>query len=147
MVNKELEEKRAKYIFKNGKQYKPALCPSNIIRGKVGDCFDVCLLNAVKFGYGYVEGLAMNPNNKEEWILHAWLTDGDNAFDPTWKAIDNEGVEKPIPTVYFGLPMDTFRVFDFVKETEYKSVIENFDKNIFLGELAISKDFPKNDAL
>ena len=136
------EQKIAEYIFNNGKQYKPALCPPDVMRGGVGDCFDTCLANAVFQGFGYVEGLAKHPK-KDEWILHAWLTDGEHAFDPTWRAFTDDNEEKPVPTFYVGIELDVQKVVDFVHATGYKSVIANFERNAEVAQKALPAGFPR----
>lgn len=113
------------YIIKNGKRYKPDLCPQEIERGRVGDCFDMCILNAMRIPQlRYVEGLAKNPLTGD-WILHAWLTNGTHAFDPTWLAYTNDGEEKVIPTEYVGIEMNTKLVMQFMLDTRYKGIIAN----------------------
>ena len=106
-----------------GKSYIPAIAPKHLERGKVGDCFDTCVLAAVRHGVKYVEGAARNPLTKE-WILHAWVTDGVHAWDLTWQANIN-GVEQPVPTEYIGLEMDTRLVVDFMRATKYKGILDN----------------------
>lgn len=136
------DQQIAEYILKNGKQYKPALCPAFITRGKVGDCFDICLLNALHSELRYVEGIAKHPKKEHEWILHAWLTDGVHAYDPTWRAETADKTEIPVPTFYVGIEMDTEGVARFVQATKYKSVIANAEKNRELAEALLPQGFP-----
>jgi len=119
-VRQELQD----YILKNGRDYTPAPLPPGMVRGKVGDCFDHCTILALGRKWRYVEGLALDPRDRETWILHAWLTDGEHAFDPTWMA-DVLGKEIPVPTIYFGIEMDIEHVAEFMISTRYKSVLDN----------------------
>lgn len=129
--------------MKHGKQYIPALPPKSMHRGIVGDCFDICLVNALTNpALRYVEGMAMNPKVEGEWILHAWLTDGEHAFDPTWKAFTEDNEEVPLPTYYIGFEMETPKVAAFVKATGYKSVVDNSWRNPELAKNALPTGFP-----
>lgn len=119
------EARVAAFIIKYGKQYKPAFLPKDIKRGKLKTCFDTCLVQALDGKYRYVEGLAKNPRKKDDWILHAWLTDGRHAFDPTWYAADPLGFEMPVPTIYIGIEMPTRPVAMFIQATEYTGIFAN----------------------
>lgn len=124
------DEKIRKLLLKRGKQYKPALLPADIQRGPIGKCFDWCAVQcAMNFPkYQYIEGIALDPDEyrkgKQKWILHAWLSDGEHAFDPTWAA-DDDGVEQPVPTVYIGLSLPFLKVRDFMSRTGYQGVLAN----------------------
>lgn len=120
-----IPKKDVKLIITRGKTYKPALLPLNIERGKLSECFDWCALQAMKHPeYSYVEGLASNPEDPENYILHAWLTDGVHAYDPTWQA--TKGIdEKPVPSHYIGIEMPTLKVLMFMQATGYQGVIAN----------------------
>ena len=126
-----IEEEMFEVVMIHGKQFKPAILPSEIKRGKMGDCFDVCILNAMNNKkYKYVEGFVRNPKDKDHWIMHAWLTDGEHAFDPTWIALDKrDKKEIPIPTIYVGIEMNTMKVAEFLLEVKYKSVLANGWRN------------------
>lgn len=128
-------------ILSKGKQYTPALLPADIPRGKLHDCFDHCAIAAAKNfrKYKYVEGLARHPLKPEEWILHAWLTDGTHAFDPTWQCFDQDKVEQPVPTIYIGLEIDLLALANFMKVTGYKSIFANAWRNPALAAKAIKK--------
>jgi len=115
-------------VKEHGKSYVPAVLPKDIPRGQVGDCFDHCLLqvSTIAADYWYVEGLA-KPHDSDRWILHAWITDGKHAFDPTWLAMENDsGKEIPMKAEYKGIAMHTIDVIRFVRATGYKSVLGNF---------------------
>lgn len=107
--------------------YKPATLPEDIERGKLGDCFDHCLLQAAKNEkYTYVEGYVFSPL-RQEWIYHAWLTDGEHAFDPTWRATNAAGEDVVLFMMkYIGVPMDTKKTARFVSGTGYKAVFKNY---------------------
>lgn len=129
-----------KTIEKYGKEYIPAILPVGVRRGEVGDCFDVCVIEALRNPHlRYVEGVASIPrteadwDKEKEWIIHSWLTDGKHAFDPTWNAF-KEGKEILIPSIYLGIEMDTKAVVDFMKTTKYKSVLIHGPKNKVLSE-------------
>lgn len=120
----------ATLVVKRGKFYRSSVLPKDIPRGDVGICFDWCALQAAKNRkYRYVEGLASNPENPEDWLLHAWLTDGENAYDPTWSAKDDDGVEHPVPSQYLGIEMDIEKVANFMTTTGYQGVIANHYRN------------------
>ena len=121
-------------VLIHGKSYVPAIVPSEITRGRVGDCFDWTLVQALIHypKYKYVEGIAKRPSNGE-WVLHAWLSDGVHAFDLTWGAYFGKSREEaiknnrvlPCPTEYIGIAMDAKDVADFYRAVEYKSVLHN----------------------
>lgn len=115
-------------VLQLGQEYEPAVLPSDIPRGQVGNCFDWCALQTAKLHpkYGYVEGIVSNPENPKEWVLYGWMTDGVHAFDPTWNAIkDVTGKEVPMPSVYIGIGFDIRAVRDFIKLTGYQGILAN----------------------
>ncbi len=126
-----------------GKNYKPAVLPADIIRGRRGNCYDHCIIQAAWLKdpeYRYVEGVAMDPFTKT-WILHAWLTDGVHAFDPTWIATagtEGDHKEIPVPTVYIGIEMKVIDVARFIKKTKHKAVLANAWMDRELAEKAIT---------
>jgi hypothetical protein len=144
------EEPLLNRILQDGKQYEPALLPKGVARGKVGKCFDTCLIEALKNPkLRYVEGVAMCYAGKDQleklkgtWILHAWLTDGKHAYDPTWLARDGEEKEQPMPAVYVGFEMDTEAVARFVHATEYAGVLANEHRAPALAQKAYGKRTP-----
>ena len=93
-----------KKVLKHGKSYIPDMLPEEIDRGRVGDCFDHTLVQALRHPkYKYVEGIAKRVN-EDEWVLHAWLTDSVRAYDPTWGVqFEKGGVIYPLPTEYIGI--------------------------------------------
>lgn len=121
-VPQELKE----YMTTHGRQYVPALLPKEIRRGKVKTCFDTCVKNAIDNNetFRYVEGIALHPN-KQIWILHAWLTDGVHAYDPTWQAFDHEQNEVVLPVTYVGIELPLKPVGQFMLKTKYCGVIAN----------------------
>lgn len=119
------DENFTKFIFEKGKKYYPGALPEGVKRGPTGQCFDVSLWNAIRNpGLRYVEGLARDPRKPDRWVLHAWLTDGETAFDPTWRQETPFG-SLPILTDYIGVEIDTKKIGRFVLATEYKSVFSN----------------------
>lgn len=124
-------------ISRMGKSYTPALLPKDIKRFPVGQCFDGCAIQALhNRKYRYVEGMC-KPAHEDRWFLHAWLTDGTHAFDPTWAAIDDNGVHHPIPAEYVGIEMDIEDVAEFMKQTEYQGIIPNRFRNEELATKAL----------
>jgi SAM-dependent methyltransferase len=123
-------------ILNHGKTYKTALLPADIERGPLGKCFDWCALQAARHRqYRYVEGLASNPQEEDDWVLHAWLTDGKQAFDPTWAAEDKRTKKQfPVPASYVGIEMDIISVARFMSKTGYQSVLGNYWRNPELAE-------------
>jgi hypothetical protein len=118
-------------IYTKAKRYKPSRLPDDIEEGDIGDCFDHCLLQAVKScgKYQYCEGMALVGG---KWIHHAWLTDREKiyAYDPTWKMIVPEGVPIPGYVIYYvGAVLNLDLVTEFVIKTGYKSPIANADKD------------------
>lgn len=134
-VNREVQE----YIEKHGKFYRPMTCPDYVMRGKVGDCFDVCMLNAAKFRHlRYVEGIAAHPFQENVWIYHAWLTDGEHAFDPTWGLQHKDGGQvRPVLTIYHGIELDTRKMAEFMRATDYKAVMANGWRNTRIADQLI----------
>ena len=141
------DKRFAEFIFKNGKQYKPAALPKEIAPGPLGKCFDVCAMAAASLRhyrdgkmverYQYVEGLARDPMNLSRWLTHAWLTDGEHAFDPTWKAIRPDGEVLPILTEYVGIAIPLEKLTRFIVATEYASVVSNSWRNPELAAACI----------
>lgn len=137
------DEKFTEYIFKNGKVYEPALLSEGSMRGKVGDCFDTCVMIAKRDPrFRYVEGLARDPKDPKRWILHSWITDreGRRAFDPTWRAFV-EDLEVPVPSVYIGFEMDLEAVARFMIGTRYHGIFANAWRNPDLAR-KILRDIP-----
>jgi hypothetical protein len=115
------------------KHYDPALLPGDIKRGDVGTCFDTCIIAALECGhYDYVEGYARVYNG--DWHLHAWLTDGVTAYDPTWQATDPDGNDMPVPAEYFGMAMNYRLVAEFMRVTEYQSILTNHWRDPVIAE-------------
>lgn len=122
-------------VTKNGKQYIPALLPEDIERGRPGDCFDHCAVQVYKNRhYKYVEGIASNPEDPEEFIYHAWITDGTHAFDPTWQANDDSFKEHPIPSTYIGIEVEILELVRFLTKVGYKGILANHWRNPELFE-------------
>lgn len=115
------------WLKKNGKLYTPALCPADIKRGSVGECFDQSTVVALDGKYHYVEGIALRPGTEDDWILHAWLTDesGKLAYDPTWRAYGPDTLERAVPTTYIGVEMPIEDVARFMLSTRYASLFAN----------------------
>lgn len=119
------------YVFKHGKEYKvPARFPADIMHGKVGDCYDTVMLNVAQHpSYRYVEGYAQHPAFSNIWILHAWITDGEHVFDPTWR-IEGAAGRFPVKTRYIGIEIDFKKLLGFVIATEYKALLGNAWRDI-----------------
>lgn len=134
----------ARRIQKFGKEYKPALLPSDLHRGRVGWCFDDSIIQLtdpeLRKKYRYVEGMARATPN-EPLTLHAWLTDGIYAYDPTWWAFDIHKQPKEVPGYYCGIEMDAFDVMHFMHETEYQGVIGNGWRNRKLAAKCLPEGF------
>lgn len=116
-------------IDRLGQPYTPAPLPDDILRGLTGTCFETCAVNTFRNmpKYTYVEGRCWSLTDKT-WRLHAWLTDGVYAYDPTWGVQDNRtGNIKHYPAEYFGLPFDTHTVFKFMLETKRQGLLANMD--------------------
>lgn len=105
-------------IKRYGKRYKYASLPGDIQPGTPGQCFDWSMYQAMDLGkYHYVEGLAKLPADKG-WTLHAWLSDGKHAFDPTW--VGRLGGGK-----YIGIEIPLPVLLPFIRQTEYQGMIVN----------------------
>lgn len=118
-------------VKRNGKNYKAAVLPADIERGPLGMCFDWSMIQCMKLGekYRYCEGLARGPYD-DNWVLHAWLTDGIHAFDATWLAYKNGTNEEIVPPVrYIGIEMPLMAIVLFVRRTKYQGIIPNRDKD------------------
>lgn len=112
-------------ILKEGKRYIPAVLPRAIRRGKLGRCYDNSIVPALATGYRYVEGIAESPKMRGIWVLHAWLTDGVFAYDPTWEPGKHKEKEIPIATTYIGVEMQADAVARFMLRTEYAGIFAN----------------------
>lgn len=127
MMKAQVSSKIEDLIERLGKSYEPALLPKDIRRGRLGNCFDECALASMnsRGQYRYVEGVAIAAMDNKP-VLHAWLTDGKKAFDPTWRATDKT-TDKDVafPGVYFGIEMDIRLVMQFMLETGYQGVLAN----------------------
>jgi hypothetical protein len=124
----ELDTATKQLVKRFGRDYQPTLLPADIERGPVGMCFDWNALQAARLypKYQYVEGIATHPEEPTQWVLHAWLTDGTHAFDPTWDVIDNTtGKHRPVPSRYIGIVMPIRAVATFMRVTGYQGVLAN----------------------
>lgn len=125
------------FVHHKGRRFIAMALPKDLERGKIGDCFDHCMVAAMHSNgkYFYCEGKA---HVNGTWIHHAWLTDKDGllAYDPTWYATDNKtGEEVPMKMVhYIGAVLDLHYVMEFVARTEYKSPLANADKDMDLAQ-------------
>lgn len=129
-IKRDPTREEIRLVKQHGKQYRPAILPADIKRGPLGWCFDWSMIECIRLHekYRYVEGLAKGPG--DDWILHAWLTDGTHAYDATWLAYKNSTGEEMVPPVkYIGIEMPLLAVMLFVKKTEYQGVIFNRDKD------------------
>lgn len=119
------------WVHKHGEGYTPQILPTDIARGKVGECFDYCTVVALGEHYSYVEGLALRPGSTDDWMLHAWLTDGweNMAYDPTWRAFDFAGEDIAVPTTYIGVELAVKDVTKFMLDTRYSGVLANAWRN------------------
>ncbi len=128
-------------VLQHGRRYIPAAPPADLKDFPPGKCFDGAWMNAYLTDgrYTYVEGLALNPDTHDEWIHHAWVTDGVHAYDPTWhRTVNATGEKLAVTTVYIGIPMDMMAVARFVKGTNgYVSVMGNRHRNKKLPDLAL----------
>lgn len=138
-----LTKEQMEYIVDRGMEFVPATLPRDLERHPIGTCFDACAIQAIKNRkYRYVEGIAKPLNG--DWTLHAWLTDGVQAFDPTWQTIDNlTGKEVPFAGVYIGIEMDTIEVAKFMKATGYQGIIANRWRNEELAKNALESIYEK----
>lgn len=124
-----LTTKTQELIEKRGRLFNSAPLPNDIPHGRVGWCFDDCFVRAWQSmgKYQYVEGIASDPKT-HKWVLHAWLTDGICAFDPTWCYWDEKTgrrYDMPLPSSYIGIVMPIDKVRQFMEQTTYQGVIAN----------------------
>ena len=123
-----------------GKEYKSAPLPIEIEFGSPGTCFDWCVMQVSKYPrYRYVEGFTTEPNSTTP-VLHAWLTDGTHAFDPTWRPVDLDTFEDrrvALPCTYIGIEMDIEAVLRFMKATMHQGVLANRWRSPELADKAI----------
>lgn len=134
----------AKRIQKFGKEYEPALLPTDLCKGRVGWCFDDSIIQLtdpeLRKKYRYVEGLARSTPD-EPLVLHAWLTDGLHAFDPTWWAFDLQNKPRIVPGYYLGIEMPAMDVMRFMHATKYQGVISNGWRNRPLAKKCMPNGF------
>jgi len=117
------EQRIEKFVLENGRPYIPAIRPSDIPQMKLNHCYDNCIQIVITNSkYEYCEGVVELKNGRR--ILHAWLTDGIRAYDPTWIAF-KDGEEVAMPGTYIGFTMNLFKVAKFMGETEYAGVLAN----------------------
>jgi hypothetical protein len=136
MPKAEVDDEIIRIVERYGREYEPAVLPKDIQRGEPGMCFDWCMVQTAlhKEKYQYVEGLALDPDKlrrgERKWILHAWMTDGTHAFDPTWLCEHAEtGEELPIVTAYAGIPMEIHQAAGFVSMYGYQGLLANRKRN------------------
>lgn len=134
----------ARRIQKFGKEYIPALLPADLKRGRVGWCFDDSIIQLtdprLRQKYRYVEGLARSTPD-EPLVLHAWLTDGVHAFDPTWWAFGIFKEPRVVPGYYVGIEMPAMDVMRFMSATTYQGVIGNGYRNKKLAQKCVPAGF------
>jgi hypothetical protein len=88
-----------KFIAENGREFKPIEFDPRYqqFKGKMKDCFYNAYRMAQITGLDYVEGFA----DSIVPTLHAWVTDGTHAIDPTWPYnINNQYVGVVLPFSY-----------------------------------------------
>lgn len=135
--------KTLRYILTRGKPYKPGILPAKIKRGPVGQCGDTCVINALLHDdMRYVEGLASSPSEPHKWTMHAWLTDGTYAYDPTWRCYDENNKDYTLPVTYLGFEMPIVDVAEFMLKTRYQGVIMNAWKEPKMAKKLLPKNFP-----
>ncbi len=139
-------------VKKHGKSYVLALLPDDLERGKIGDCFEHCLFSAFlsqrvnnKRAYYYVEGIA--GCEAIGFAHHAWLTDGNHAYDPTWYVIcDDSGKRVDISMFsYFGIELGAVDTLRFFKETGYKGFLNNRERAPEMFDRILNKYHAKNN--
>jgi hypothetical protein len=134
----------ARRIQKFGKEYKPALLPPDLRRGRVGWCFDDSIIQLtdekLRQKYRYVEGIARSTPD-EPLTLHAWLTDGIHAYDPTWWAFGLQNEPRVVPGFYLGIEMPALDVMRFMSATTYQGVISNGWRNKPLAKKCVPAGF------
>lgn len=142
-IRAELTPEIRELVLEKGRRFIPATLPDDIKRWPPAKCFDASAIQALhsKGKYGYVEGVALDPERHDQWIVHGWMTDGVYAYDPTWLAIDNAGKHFPLPTMYVGIPMDVEAVGRFMMATTYQGVMNNRWRNPKLADIAIHSLF------
>jgi hypothetical protein len=121
----DLDQTTADIVVKLGKQYEWAPLPDDIKKGPTGMCFDWSALQTARLHpkYRYVEGIAKSVFDND-WKLHAWLTDGTHAFDPTWMVIGDQKHLKGVPPFhYIGIEIDIHTVHKFMKLTGYQGIL------------------------
>lgn len=90
------------FLLRHGKWYNPLPYPSPMWHGTPRTCFGNAIILAtlcpqLHYAEGYAECVAGFP------VHHAWCTDGENVFDPTW---DTPG------ECYFGVEFSVGRAED-----------------------------------
>lgn len=137
----------ARRIQKFGKEYEPAELPPDLRPGRLGWCFDDCIVQLtnrdLQAKYRYVEGLA-RATKSDFLVLHAWLTDGVHAFDPTWSVHHNltGRISHYNPSAYYcGIEMPALDVMRFMSATEYQCVIGNGWRNRRLAKKCVPPGF------
>lgn len=123
-VLEEIDDFTIRTIEKHGKEYEPALLPYDIKRGEFGNCYYNCFMQRVELGgkYDYVEGFAIA---KGFIYLHAWLTDGKYAFDPTYIAFDQGQNEIALRVVYIGVPFERHASSAYILKNKYFGLFAN----------------------
>lgn len=134
----------ARRIQKFGKEYIPAVLPDDLRPGRLGWCFDDSIIQLtdekLRAKYKYVEGIA-RAFPREPFTLHAWLTDGIHAFDPTWYGIGKAEAKGLKLSYYCGIEMDALAVMRFMSATSYQGVIANGYRDRRLAAECLPKGF------
>lgn len=138
-IRAEITPEIRELVLEKGRRFIPATLPDDIKRWPPSKCFDASAIQALQSNgkYGYVEGIALEPDHHDRWILHGWMTDGVHAYDPTWLAITDKGVEFPLPSLYVGIPMNVVRVAMFMRATTYQGVLANRWRDPLRADMAI----------
>lgn len=138
----ELDDYIIKLVNKHGWWYTPAPLPDDIQRGELNRCFDNSIIQATKTHgkYTYVEGIAYYQG---EAYVHAWLTDGKHAFDPTWVAEDSKGnfIGDQV-WLYQGLPFALDMAAMYFISTGLQGILANRERDpeLFKSLIAYSKE-------
>lgn len=112
-----------KFLLKYGKEYTLAPLPTDIPKSKRGYCYERCMALAIKNKkYTYVEGIGIDKSpeyeGSNEYLMHAWLTDGVHAYDPTWARRNGKELYYAPVSKYFGIEIPTKYIDSFLDESQ-----------------------------
>lgn len=128
-------------LEKKWRHFTPKELPEGLDRYELWNCYDASVMTVLRNQdkkLFYCEWIATVTRTGERY-LHAWVSDGEYAYDPTWRVeLQGEVVSSRGHIEYFGIMMWKQEVWEFMLDTNHKAILANRNKNKELADIAIN---------